>query len=214
MSCPQCVGIEELFDDENAHDELQRYRKRGPRRTTRLLIRELAGLGVEGRTVLEIGGGVGAVHLALLENGASAATDIDASAAFLRAAYKEAVQRGYRERIMHRHGNFVEIASEIPPADIVVLDRVICCYHDAQSLLELSAQRAQTVIGLVYPRDMWLSRLINWVTNLTRRRWLEGFKTYVHPRKKVEEVVTSGGLRLLRRITLGFWQVAVFSRPR
>jgi len=214
MSCSQCIGIEELFDDEHAEDELRRYRKRGPRRTTRALIRALTGPGAEGQTVLEIGGGVGAVHMALLEAGATTATNIDASAAFLRAAYKESERRGYRQRITQRHGNFVEIAAEIPPADIVALDRVICCYHDARSLLELSADRARRVLGLVYPRDGWLSRFINWSLNLTRRRWLEGFKTYVHPREKVEAFVTSRGLELRQRINRGFWQISVFSRTR
>ena len=214
MSCAQCVGIEELFDDDMADDELRRYHKRGPRRTTRVLIRVLTEIGVEGRSVLEIGGGVGAVHLALLEAGASSATNIDASSAFLRAAYKEAAKRGYRERISNRHGNFCDIAAEIPPADIVALDRVICCYHDARSLLQLSAERARSVLGLVYPRDTWLSRIINWVTNLTRGRWLPGFKTYVHPREKVESFVRSRGMELQRRIKSPFWQVAVFSRTR
>jgi len=214
MSCPQCVGIEELFDDDMAEDELRRYHKRGPRRTTRALIKAITGLGVQGRTVLEIGGGVGALHLALLEAGASTATDIDASAAFLRAAYKEAAGRGYRERISHRHANFVDVAVEVPPADIVALDRVICCYHDAQSLLELSADRARSVLGLVYPRDTALSRIINWFINLTRRRWLPGFKTYVHSREKVESFVRSRGLELLRRTRSPFWQVAIFSRTR
>ncbi len=212
MSCAQCVGIEELFDDEHAEDELKRYRRRGPRRTTRLLIRELSALGITGRTVLDIGGGVGAAHLELLAAGARAATDIDASAAFLRAAYKEAESRGCRERISHRHGNFVDIAAEVPGADFVVLDRVICCYDDAKSLLELSAEHAGQALALVYPRDGWLSRLINWSLNLSRNRWLKGFKTYVHPREKVEGFIGSRGLSPLRRIARGFWQVAVFNR--
>ncbi|MGA2766370.1 MAG: class I SAM-dependent methyltransferase [Spirochaetia bacterium] len=212
MVCPQCAGIEEMFDDEEAEDELRRYRRRGPRRTTRALIRELARLGVEGRTVLEVGGGVGAVHLALLRAGARSATDIDASAAFLRAAYKEAERVGYRQRISHRHGNFAEIAGEVPSADIVTLDRVICCYPDAQSLVELSAERAGSILGLVYPCDNWLSRAINWAFNLWRG--MDNFKTYVHPREKVEASASSRGLELSRRVTSGFWQVAIFTRPR
>jgi len=214
MSCPQCVGIEEMFDDEHAEDELKRYRRRGPRRTTRLLIRELMSQGVQGRTVLDVGGGVGALHLALLEAGACSATDVDASAAFLRAAQDEAARRGLDSRITHSHGNFVELARETAPADIVALDRVVCCYDDAQSLLELAAERTKVLLGLVYPRDNWLSRLVNSLFNLRWVRDADGFRTYVHPRKKVESILMSRGLEPLRRINRGFWQVAVFSRPR
>ena len=214
MSCEHCAGIEEMFDDENAEDELKRFRKRGPRWTTRILIRELVAQGVDGRTVLEVGGGVGVVHLALLEAGARNAIDVDASAAFLRAARKEAQRRGLGKRVTHRHGNFVDLAAETPAADIVALDRVVCCYDDAQSLVALAAERARAVLGIVYPRDNWPSRLINWALNLRWTRVAEGFRTYVHSREKVEGAVITRGLQFQRRINLGLWQVAVFSRPR
>lgn len=203
-----------MFDDEHVEDELKRFHRRGPRRTTRILIRELAARGVEGSTVLEIGGGVGAVHLALLEAGARAATDVEASKAFLRAAKKEAARRHLDNHVTHHHGNFVDLAPGIAAADIVVLDRVVCCYDDAQSLLGLAAERTRGLMGLVYPQDSWLSRLINWAFNLRWVRQTNGFKTYVHSRESVEAVVRSRGLQLQRRIAGGFWQVAVFSRPR
>jgi magnesium-protoporphyrin O-methyltransferase len=203
-----------MFDDDHAEDELKRYRKRGPRRTTRILIRELLALGVEGRTALDVGGGVGAVHLALLEAGAREATDVDASAAFLRAAKKEAIRRGLSSRVTHRHGDFVELASQTSAADIVALDKVVCCYEDAQALLALAAERARRILGLVYPRDGWLTRLVNWVFNLKWLRSVDSFRTFVHSRKKVEEVIMARGFQLLHRIPCGFWQVTVFSQPR
>ncbi len=202
-----------MFDDENVEDEVKRLHKRGPRRTTRILIRELTGRGVEGRTVLEVGGGVGAVHLALLEAGARAATDVEASKAFLRAARKEAARRHLDSRVTHHHGNFVELAPGLAAADIVALDRVVCCYDDAQSLVGLAAGLTRGHLGLVYPLDNWMSRLINWAFNLRWIRQTDGFKTYVHSRESVETVIKSRGLELQRRIARGFWQIALFSRP-
>jgi magnesium-protoporphyrin O-methyltransferase len=172
------------------------------------------GQGVEGRTVLEVGGGVGAVHLALLEAGAKAALEVEASKAFLRAAKAEAARRGLGPRVTHQHGDFVDLASGIAAADIVALDRVICCYDDAMSLLELAAKRTKGLLSLVYPRDNWLSRLINWAFNLKWARQACEFRTYVHPRQTVEAVIRSQGLDLVRHIRWGFWQVAVFSRSQ
>jgi len=212
MSCKQCTGIEEMFDSEHAKGELSRYRKRGPRMTTRRLVRELISRGVTGSTVLEVGGGVGDAHMALLAAGAGSAVDVDASKAFLKAAEKEAARGGLGERVKHLHGDFVDLAPGIAPADIVVLDKVVCCYPDAESLLTLSAERAGRILGLVYPSDNWISRVINWAFNL----WtgMEDFKTYVHRRKDVETFVASRGLKLTKRLLIGLWQVAIFSRPR
>ncbi|HUI72271.1 MAG TPA: methyltransferase domain-containing protein [Spirochaetia bacterium] len=214
MTCPQCVGIEDMFDDEHAEDELRRYRRKGARRTTRILIRELASYGVKGKTVLDIGGGVGALHLALLKAGADHAIDVDASAGFLRAAQKEASRRRFASRVTYVHGDFVDLAHDTPHADIVALDKVVCCYPDAQALLDSSADHTGQALGLVYPRDGWISKLVNWAFNLRWVRMTDGFKTYVHSRQRVEEALASRGLQLTRRILVGFWQVVVFSRPR
>jgi hypothetical protein len=41
MSCAQCEGIEDEFDEANIRKKFRRYRRRGPDRTTRLLIEDL-----------------------------------------------------------------------------------------------------------------------------------------------------------------------------
>jgi len=214
MTCPQCAGIEEMFDDEHAEDELRHYRKRGPRRTSRILIRELSARGVDGQTVLDVGGGVGAVHLALLKAGARQATDVDASAAFLRVAQREAGRRRLRGRVTYVHGDFAKLGRTTERADIVTLDKVVCCYCDAQSLLRWAADRTGRSLGIVYPRDGWLSRLVNWIFNLRWVRVTDGFRTFVHPRETVEGVITSSGLQMVRRVSCGLWQVVLFSRPQ
>ena len=214
MTCPQCAGIEEMFDDDHAEDELRHYRRRGARRTTRILIRELSARGVEGQTVLDVGGGVGAVHLALLKAGASKATDVDASAAFLRVAEREAGRRRLAKRVTYVHGDFAVLGRTTGRADIVTLDKVVCCYHDAWSLLEQAADRTGRILGIVYPRDGFLSRLVNWIFNLRWIRAADGFRTFVHPREEVEKVITARGLTMDGRICCGLWQVVLFSRPR
>ncbi len=142
MTSCQCEGIEACFNPRLAAQELEHYRKKGAARTTRRLIAALEAEGVAGRSLLDIGGGVGAIPHALLQDGASTATTVDASAAYLDVARDEAARRGLSERIRFEHGNFVDLAPDIPSADIVTLDRVICCYDDMSALVRASAARA------------------------------------------------------------------------
>jgi hypothetical protein len=214
MSCPQCVGIEQSFDDAEASAELGRLRARGPRKTTRLLIEAVKEAGVAGRTLLDIGGGVGAVHLGLLSAGAGTAVDVDASSAFLRAARMEAGRRGLADRITHRFGNFVDMAAEISPADIVTLDRVVCCYHDLDALLGLSARRAARMLGMVFPRDTAAGRFVNRLLNLVQRIKGSSFRTFVHPYSRIETALHAAGLERAFHGRTMFWQVEVFRRVR
>ena len=214
MSCSQCVAIEETFDDDLSASELRRFQRRGPRITTRALLKQITALGVAGRTVLDIGGGVGAAHISLLAAGAVSAVDVDASAAYIKAAQREARRRGYAKRVSYMHGNFVDLAPEVPAADIVTLDKVICCYDDARRLLKASAQKAKIALGLVYPTDSWLSRLINRAFNFGKKIQKNDFRTFVHPQSQIDSTIRSAGLEEAARTRRGFWQVAVYTRKK
>jgi ubiquinone/menaquinone biosynthesis C-methylase UbiE len=170
--------------------------------------------GLAGRTLLDIGGGVGAVHLGLLSAGAGTAVDVDASSAFLRVARAEAGKRGLADRITYRFGNFVEMAAEVAPADIVTLDRVVCCYHDVEALLGLSARRAASTLGMVFPRDTAAGRFLNRLLNLVYRLKGTPFRTFVHPYSRIEEVLRSAGLQRSSQQRTFFWQIEVFRRVR
>ena len=214
MSCPPCIGIEDLFDRKLAAKELRQFHQKGARPTTRLLVEKIVAEGVEGLTLLDIGGGVGAVQMALLSAGARSAVDVDASSAYLDAAREEAAQRGLGARVTYRHGNFVELAKDIDKADIVTLDRVVCCYNDARALVELAAQRAGKILALVYPMDSALTRLMNRGLNLFRALQKTGFRNYVHPRSVLEASARAGGLESRGRFRHGLWEIAVFVRQR
>ena len=91
-------------------------------------------------------------------------------------------------------GDFVAVAQEIAPADLVALDRVICCYPDMASLVGRSASLARRRYGLVYPRDTWLSRVGIRILNLQFRLTRSPFRAYVHRTAEVEAIVASHGL--------------------
>ena len=74
-------------------------------------------------------------------------------------------------RITVRQGDFVSIATDIANADIVTLDRVVCCYHDMPTLVGLSAGHACQLLGLVYPRDeVWVRAWVMLRNSYTRTR--------------------------------------------
>lgn len=212
MNCCQCQGIEALFDDKTARKELKDYRRKGPSKTTRLLIEALEAEEVEGMTLLDIGGGIGAIQHELLKANAAGATHVDASSAYLAASRAEADRQGHTDRVDYRHGNFVDLASDIEPADIVTLDRVICCYHDMEALVGLSSALATKFYGVVYPRDTWWIKAGSALANLGLWLIRNPFRTFVHPTEAIEAIVRRHGFqrRFYRRTFL--WQVVVYGR--
>jgi len=212
MNCCQCQGIEELFSRQLVSKELASYRAKGPNKTTHFLINALKVESIQGSSLLDIGGGLGAIQHELLDAGVQNAMDVDASQAYLDAAQEEAQRRGFTERINFQHGNFVDLASLIPPADIVTLDRVICCYPDMEKLVSLSVARARKLYGLVYPRDVWWVKIGIKVMNFIFRLQKNPFRTFTHSTRAVETIVKDTGFKhRFYRHTL-VWQVVVFMR--
>jgi len=163
--------------------------------------------------VLDIGAGVGAVHLELLEAGAAAAVDVDVSPAYVEAARDEAARRGHSAQVTHLVGDFVTAAPDVTPADVVALDKVVCCYSDMVALVSLSAERAGRRYGLVYPKDSWWIRSMMVIANAGSRIFRSRTRIHAHRTAAVDGLVRAAGLepRFLRKTV--FWQVAVYERP-
>src|SRR5262249_16562141 len=142
---------------------------------------------------LDIGAGVGAVHMALLAAGAISATDVDVSAAYLKTAKSEATRLGLSDRTQYIRGGFVQQAEKIEPADVVTLDRVVCCYPDMPALVGASVAHARSLYGLIFPRDIWWMRWGAAVTNLFPRLMRSGFQFYVHRTERVDAIARDGG---------------------
>jgi hypothetical protein len=208
-----CQGVDKVFGERTAGHDLRRYRKRGPSRPTRILLDALERERLAGATVLDIGGGVGAIQHELLDAGAARATAVEASDAYLRAAAEEAARRGHADRVRQLRGDFVALADEVEPADVVTLDRVICCYPDMESLVGRSADRALRLYGLVYPRDEWWVGLGVRATNVGMRLARKAFRAHLHRTGAVDAVAREHGLALkLARHAGPVWQVAVYER--
>lgn len=212
MNGCQCKGVEMMFNQKSAVRELKQYRRKGPNRTTQMLIDALKTEGIEGMTLLDIGGGVGAIQHELLSAGVRSAANVDASAAYVAVAKEEAERRGHAGLVSYYHGDFIQLAPEIAPADIVTLDRVICCYDDMQALVGLSSARARNMYGLVYPRDTWWMKIRVAIENFVYRLVRNPFRSFVHPTDQVDAVVRSSGLRRRLYLKTFLWQVVVYAR--
>lgn len=163
--------------------------------------------------MLDIGGGIGVVDHELLAAGAATATIVEASTASAEAARVEARERGTDDRVAIVRGNFVGRAADLEPADIVTLDRVICCYPDVEALVGLSLARARRLYGIVLPRDRWLARFAIGLTNAWFRLRGKAYRAFAHPNAIVDRLAAAAGLRLAAESGTFFWRVAVFERP-
>lgn len=210
--CSHCADAESLFSRRTARRELRRYRRRGPSATTRHLLRMLASEGVQNATLLDIGGGVGAIQHELLASGAERAVHVDASHAYLRASEEEAARQGHQERLSHQYGDFVELSDSLDAADIVTLDRVVCCYPDMPRLVAASAAKARRLYGLSFPRDHWPALAAVLAGNLFFKLRRSSFRTFVHPPRAIREQISRHGLSLVGETRTPIWQVEVYRR--
>jgi SAM-dependent methyltransferase len=206
------VDYDEHFSPEEARRDLLDYRAKGPDPGTQRLLDALIAEGVAGASVLDIGGGVGAVQLGLLEAGAASAVDVDASSAYLAAAEAEAGERGWQNRTRYLHGDFTRMADQVEPADVVTLDRVICCYPDARALIGQSAAKARRLYGLVHPVDRWWTRALATFGNLGYWFFRNPYRMYVHRQSLIDGLLTAEGLHLVAATGSWFWRTAVYRR--
>jgi magnesium-protoporphyrin O-methyltransferase len=212
VACCHCEGLESQFDHRTAERELRRFRRRGPARSTQILIDELRAAGVDGASLIDIGGGVGAIHHVLLDAGASFATHVDISPEYIAAAREEATCRGHDNRVLFIRGDFVQLAPQVATADIVTLDRVICCYPDMEALVGHAAEKTGRLFGAVYPPDTWWMRMATRAINALLRLRRSAFRVYVHAPSAIDAVLRRHGLERVARRRTAVWEIATYAR--
>jgi magnesium-protoporphyrin O-methyltransferase len=139
--------------------------------------------------------------------------DVDGSTAYLDAAREEARRQGDIDRIDYRHGDFVQLAEGIPPADVVILLRVLCCYPNMPALVHASARRARRSYGVIYPRSTWWMRAAAAAFDAIRP--VEGSASgpgYVHPESDVNAAIRTEGFTPFLYDATFFWRLALYRR--
>jgi SAM-dependent methyltransferase len=212
MPCNCCEITDNAFSEAEARSERKSYARNGPARQTRLLLEAIRALGLKDADLLDIGGGIGAIHHELLEDVAQAATHVDASSSYLKEAKTEAARRGHSERVNFIHADFTEVAPGLPSADIVTLDRVVCCYPDFRGLLKAAADHSRKSLALTYPRETWYLRFGLSVINFFQRLRKDPFRVFLHPIADMDSLLIREGFERVSRRRLFVWEMALYQR--
>lgn len=212
MSCCTNHGLDETFTEDVSRKDANRYRRKGlPPRARKLLKAIEARAPLQGKTTLEIGVGAGAVTIEMLRRGAARATGVDAVATQLAAAQSLAADFDVANRAEFVLSDFTQRA-DVARADVVVMDRVICCYADWRSLLESAARHADQLLALVYPRDTWWMRMAGRAMNFSRWVLRSEFRFYVHSPEKMHALLTTQGFEPRVAAHHFAWEIAVAQR--
>ncbi|MHB8649972.1 MAG: class I SAM-dependent methyltransferase [Gaiellaceae bacterium] len=200
-----------FFNRRVAGRDARRYRSRGLTATAAELV-ALAG-DADGASVLEVGGGIGAIELELLAGGARTVTNVELSPAYEQEAEALLAERGATDRARRLVGDFVAEAAAIEPHDVVVMHRVVCCYPDADALVGLGAARAHRRLLLTYPQERAVVRAGVRAINAFLALGRGSFRVHVHPVERMQAVAGAHGLTLERRVRRGLlWESASYVR--
>lgn len=205
-------GQEEYFGEKTAAHDARRYRRRGPDPMARSLARRAGARGVEGASVLEIGGGVGQVALELLKAGAASAEVIELLPEYEPFVRELASEAGVGERMAFRTADLVADPAAAAPVDLVVMNKVVCCTPDGITLAGVAASLARRTLVLSFPREVWWARTglatVNLYLRLRRRR----FRVFVHPQAALEGAVEAHGLARASERNGPLFRIVAFER--
>lgn len=209
--CPHAQSAGRLFSL-FARAYRRRFERRGFEPSQRQLLEGLAQAGYQGAQVLEVGSGVGHLHQTLLERGAATALGIDLAPRMVEEAERWARERGLGGRTRYEVGDFMERAETYAPADVTVLDKVVCCYPDAEGMVQRSLALTRRVYALTYPRDRWYVRAGVALGALGLRLLRSAYRPYVHDPRAIEGRITQAGFRKRHEATTFIWLTQVYVR--
>jgi magnesium-protoporphyrin O-methyltransferase len=213
---PDCCvpgDLDDIFSPDQARADARAYRRDGLDGEARRIVDAVRARTRPGYTVLEVGGGVGAIQLALLREGAASAMNVELSHSyepFARELIHEAELDG---RVVRRVADFVAEAATVPAADVVIMQRVVCCYPYAGRLVATAAAHAGRLLVLTFPIDRWPLRLLMPLANAWLRVRGSKFRIFAHRTSAVIAAAREAGLALELRRTGFFWQMLVLVRP-
>jgi 2-polyprenyl-3-methyl-5-hydroxy-6-metoxy-1,4-benzoquinol methylase len=211
MSCCTTRGTDRFFS-RSARHYARKFRRHGLDAPQRLLADGLDGMGIREATLIEVGCGVGGLHLSLLDRGAASAQGVELSDGMISQARALASERGVEERVRYLRGDFVEVADQVEHSDIVVMDKVLCCYADPVELIHTSALKARSLLAVSYPRQGMLARLSFGLAQRVGKvlRW--SFHPFYHATDLLERSIGEEGFVEAYSSATVIWQVKIFRK--
>jgi len=208
------------FDDWAVHNARRARSKETVAPVTQALLGALKTVGLEGRTILDVGCGAGDLVLAALRHGAVQATGIDLGGGAIAQARQLAEARGLADRSRFEVGDGAVAA--LGRADVVVLNRVVCCYPNVEALLANTLDATNRVYAFSAPVDRGAAGLLNRVVVRVSNGWyairrskFRGFRTFVHDLDQIDARVRGTGFVLVHRARRRVvWEFAIYNRQQ
>ena len=191
---------------------MRRYRRRGLEAVQRRLLEGLTAAGVAGASVLEIGCGTGELQRRVLAAGAGKAIGIDVAGGMVAQAQDAAALAGLEQRTTYLVGDAVERAAELPPAAVVVLDKVLCCYPEIDPLLQVSLERTQRLYAVVVPRSHWLVAAVWRLAIAVFKLLRSSFHPFYHDWHRTAAAISAAGFRRIFAAHTLAWEAWIFHR--
>jgi magnesium-protoporphyrin O-methyltransferase len=212
--CCTPKGYRQIFSERDARNQARTYRRSGLDPTSLRIVELLKEKGVTGLTLLEVGGGIGAIQIELLKAGLARAVSVELTPTYEASAVELLRENGFQDRVERRVMDFVDAASQVGAADIVVMNRVVCCYPDLSRLEGAAADHALHTLVMSFPKERWWSKALVWMANvgmaLTRRE----FRIFLHPVAQVWATGEAHGLQRSASRTGTFWEIAAMQRSK
>ena len=209
--CCNPAGYRSFFNEKEARRNLRNYDKKGLDPLERGMIDFIASRGIEGHSVLEAGGGIGAIQIELLKAGAERVVNVELSGGYESVAAELLQREGLTRRVERRLGDFTDVARGLE-ADHVVMNRVICCYPYMDRLMNAALSAGRRSVAATFPRDHLVSKLgISLENAYFRLRGVE-FRGYVHPPDEIVATATAHRFEVTYRDQNFGWHAAVFER--
>jgi magnesium-protoporphyrin O-methyltransferase len=201
-----------MFSERGARGQARNYRRSGLDAGSRRIVALLKERGVEGLTLLEVGGGIGAIQIELLKAGLTRAVSVELTPTYEESAAELLREAGFEDRVERRVMDFVNAGSDIEAADIVVMNRVICCYPDLPRLAGAAADHARGLLVMSFPKERWWTRVMVWMANAGMGLMRREFRIFLHPMAQILATGEKHGLKLSVDRPGVFWQIAAMER--
>ena len=159
-----------------------------------------------------MGGGIGAIEIELLKAGLARAINVELTPTYEAAADELLVEAGLTDQVERMVMDFAQAGPEVETADVVVMNRVICCYPDMPKLASAAAERTGEVLVMSFPNRRWWTRLGLTVANLGFRVVRMQFRVFLHSPELIQGAVQQQGFSTRFNEQGLIWQVNAFER--
>jgi len=204
-----CCGADLIFNAKTAKKQYTSFLKKGPAKATKKLIRQLYKNKI-GHALIDVGGGIGAIQWWFLKNGGKQTFGIDASSGYIALAQKHAAEHNLKDNTHFIIGDFITKANDLPNVDHITLDKVICCYPDFESIINLACEKSNRTISLCYPMDGFIAHFFRRFGVLFMKLRGNPFRPYIHKVSSVQALFIENGFEIKEKELSFPWHIETY----